>query len=61
MSRSQSDIRATGRSTVVQIDVLESGEYRAYQNDVGLEGVANNPARAVARFADKVAREHYES
>ena len=46
--------------TEIFIDKRDDGTYRAWQRDVDHEGIADNPARAVSIFADKVARDTYE-
>ena len=46
-------------STSFVIEELVDGTYRAKQTGLGYED-AENPARAVAKLADRIAREHYE-
>jgi hypothetical protein len=41
------------------IEELSDGTYRAKQTGLG-SAEASNPARAVAKLADEIAREHYE-
>ena len=45
--------------TVIQIDTLNDGTYRAYQTGVDAEGIGPNPARAVVEFAAEVERRRY--
>lgn len=46
-------------STVIKIETLDDGTYRATQHDVDAEGIGENPARAVMNFASEVERIRY--
>jgi hypothetical protein len=46
-------------STVIKIETLDDGTYRATQHDVDVEGRGDNPARAVMEFAAEVERIRY--
>lgn len=47
-------------STTIRTDRMPDGTWRATQNDVDIEATAANPARAVEKYAAKVAEECYE-